>query len=109
MLPKITEGGSLANILDQCMYCVMGFGWVGLDFRGLLPPLFEETVLNLFSKNMNTAVENFQLVLDSHRWVPLPAVGFSSNSFGEEGQEDVTPPPNLMEHPPLAVFVNVKL
>ncbi|KAI7753571.1 hypothetical protein M8C21_003363 [Ambrosia artemisiifolia] len=46
------------------------------------------------------------LVLDSHRWVPLPAVGFSSNSFGEEGQEDVTPPPNLMEHPPLAVFIN---
>ncbi|KAJ0677286.1 putative oligomeric Golgi complex subunit 8, cullin repeat-like-containing domain superfamily [Helianthus annuus] len=106
MLPKITEGGSLSNILDQCMYCAMGLGWVGLDFRGLLPPLFEEAVLNLFSKNMNTAVENFQLVLDSHRWVPLPAVGFSSNSFGEEGQEDVTPPPNLMEHPPLAVFVN---
>lgn len=106
MLPKITEGGSLSNILDQCMYCAMGLGWVGLDFRGLLPPLFEEAVLNLFSKNMNTAVENFQLVLDSHRWVPLPAVGFSSNSIGDESQEDVTPPPNLMEHSPLAVFVN---
>ncbi|MFS7981387.1 putative oligomeric Golgi complex subunit 8, cullin repeat-like-containing domain superfamily [Helianthus anomalus] len=106
MLPKITEGGSLSNILDQCMYCAMGLGWVGLDFRGLLPPLFEEAVLNLFSKNMTTAVENFQLVLDSHRWVPLPAVGFSSNSFGEESHEDVTPPPNLMEHPPLAVFIN---
>ncbi|KAD2393962.1 hypothetical protein E3N88_40939 [Mikania micrantha] len=106
MLPKITEGGSLSNILDQCMYCAMGLGWVGLDFRGLLPPLFEEAVLNLFSKNMKTAVENFQLVLDSHRWVPQPTVGFSSNSFGEEGHEDVTPPPSLMEHPPLAVFVN---
>ncbi|KVH93608.1 hypothetical protein Ccrd_004339 [Cynara cardunculus var. scolymus] len=106
MLPKITEGGSLSNILDQCMYCAMGLGWVGLDFRGLLPPLFEEAVLNLFSKNMSTAAENFQLVLDSHRWVPLPAVGFSSNSFGEESQEDITPPPSLMEHPPLAVFVN---
>ncbi|KAI3715367.1 hypothetical protein L6452_22348 [Arctium lappa] len=106
MLPKITEGGSLSNILDQCMYCAMGLGWVGLDFRGLLPPLFEEAVLNLFSKNMSTAVENFQLVLDSHRWVPLPAVGFSSNSYGEESQEDITPPPSLMEHPPLAVFIN---
>ncbi|KAL7606281.1 conserved oligomeric Golgi complex subunit 8 [Lactuca sativa] len=106
MLPKITEGGSLSNILDQCMYCAMGLGWVGLDFRGLLPPLFEEAVLNLFSKNMNTAVENFQLVLDSHRWVPLPAVGFSSNSVGDESQEDITPPPSLMEHSPLAVFVN---
>ncbi|XP_071920206.1 conserved oligomeric Golgi complex subunit 8 [Coffea arabica] len=106
MLPKITEGGSLSNILEQCMYGAMGLGWVGLDFRGLLPPLFEEAVLNLFSKNMNTAVQNFQLVLDAHRWVPLPAVGFPSSTFGEESQEDVNPPPNLMEHPPLAVFVN---
>ncbi|XP_071715149.1 conserved oligomeric Golgi complex subunit 8-like [Rutidosis leptorrhynchoides] len=106
MLPKITEGGSLSNVLDQCMYCAMGLGWVGLDFRGLLPPLFEEAVLNLFSKNMSTAVENFQLVLDSHRWVPLPAVGFSSNSYGQESQDDVTPPSNLLEHPPLSVFVN---
>ncbi|XP_057505205.1 conserved oligomeric Golgi complex subunit 8-like [Actinidia eriantha] len=106
MLPKITEGGSLSNILDQCMYCAMGLGWVGLDFRGLLPSLFEEAVLNLFSKNMNTAVQNFQIVLDSHRWVPLPAVGFPANSIGEDSQEDVTPPSSLMEHPPFAVFVN---
>lgn len=47
-----------------------------------------------------------QLVLDSHRWVPLPVVGFPTNSIGEENQEDVTPPSYLMEHPPLAVFVN---
>lgn len=47
-----------------------------------------------------------QLVLNSHRWVPLPAVGFSANSVAEESQEDVTPPSHLMEHPPLAVFVN---
>ena len=47
-----------------------------------------------------------QLVLDSHRWVPLPAVGFPATTIGEESQEDVTPPSYLMEHPPLAVFVN---
>ncbi|GJT16423.1 hypothetical protein Tco_0875129 [Tanacetum coccineum] len=35
-------------------------------------------------------------------------VGFSTSSFSEENQEDVTPPPNLVEHPPLAVFVNVE-
>jgi len=44
--------------------------------------------------------------LDSHRWVPLPAVGFSGSSVGDENHEDVTPPSNLMEHPPLAVFIN---
>lgn len=46
------------------------------------------------------------MVLDSHRWVPLPAVGFPTSSFSEESHEDVTPPSSLMEHPPLAVFVN---
>ncbi|XVE53874.1 hypothetical protein DITRI_Ditri03aG0036700 [Diplodiscus trichospermus] len=134
MLPKITEGGSLSNILDQYMVEVMvillveqetvlplilmmllilvvadsivQWGSAGLDFRGLLPSVFEEVVLNLFSKNMNTAIENFQLVLDSHRWVPLPAVGFFATSIGEESQDDVTPPSDLMEHPPLAVFIN---
>ncbi|CAN0882061.1 Conserved oligomeric Golgi complex subunit 8 [Linum grandiflorum] len=106
MLPKITEGGPLSNILEQCMYCAMGLGGVGLDFRGLLSPLFEEAVVNLFSKNMDTAVENFQLVLDSHRWVPLPAVGYPISNIGEETQDDITPPSYLMEHPPLAVFVN---
>ncbi|MBA0622362.1 hypothetical protein Godav_007914 [Gossypium davidsonii] len=38
-----------------------------------------------------------QLVLDSHRWVPLPAVGFSATSISEDSQEDVTPPSYLME------------
>ncbi|PAN21238.1 hypothetical protein PAHAL_3G451900 [Panicum hallii] len=106
MLPNITEGGSLSSILDQCMYCAMGLGLVGLDFRGLLPPIFENAVLNLFSKNMSTAVENFQVVLDSHRWVPMPSVGFVANGVVDETSDDVTPPSVLMEHPPLAVFVN---
>ncbi|KAG6471211.1 hypothetical protein ZIOFF_072312 [Zingiber officinale] len=106
MLPKITEGGSLSNILDQCMYCAMGLGLVGLDFRGLLPPLFEGAVINLFSKNMSTAVKNFQIVLDSHRWVPLPSVGFASNGSMDESNDDVAPPSALMEHPPIAIFVN---
>ncbi|XP_038978357.1 conserved oligomeric Golgi complex subunit 8-like isoform X2 [Phoenix dactylifera] len=106
MLPKITDGGSLSNILDQCMYCAMGLGLVGLDFRGLLPLLFEDAVVNLFSKNMNIAVENFQIVLDSHRWVPLPSVGFATNGVINESHDDVTPPSVLMEHPPIAVFVN---
>ncbi|EPS65750.1 hypothetical protein M569_09027, partial [Genlisea aurea] len=47
-----------------------------------------------------------QLVLDSHRWVPLPAVGFPASALGEETLDDVSPPSNLMEHPPLAVFIN---
>ncbi|KAH0726079.1 hypothetical protein KY284_001944 [Solanum tuberosum] len=109
------EEGSLT--ISSLLYIAMGLGWVGLDFRGLLPPLFEEAVLNLFSKNMNAAVENFQpIILHSELVICklyLIPVGsrFSSldsitSSLSEESHEDVTPPSSLMEHPPLAVFVN---
>lgn len=32
------------DVVHLCygQYCAMGLGWVGLDFRGLLPSLFEE-------------------------------------------------------------------
>ncbi|KAF3330279.1 conserved oligomeric Golgi complex subunit 8 [Carex littledalei] len=106
MLPKISDGVSLSNTLDNCMYCAIGLGLVGLDFRALLPPIFESAVFNMFSKNMSTAIENFQVVLDSHRWVPMPSVGFANNGAIDDTRDDVTPPFVLMEHPPLAVFVN---
>jgi conserved oligomeric Golgi complex subunit 8 len=44
--------------------------------------------------------------LDSHRWVSMPSVGFVANGVADETSDDVTPPSVLMEHPPLAVFVN---
>ncbi|XP_078179591.1 conserved oligomeric Golgi complex subunit 8-like [Carex rostrata] len=106
MLPKISDGVSMSNTLDNCMYCAIGLGMVGLDFRALLPPIFESAAFNMFSKNMSTAIENFQVVLDSHRWVPMPSVGFANNGAMDDTRDDVTPPFVLMEHPPLPVFVN---
>ncbi|KAF7057447.1 hypothetical protein CFC21_064715 [Triticum aestivum] len=100
-----SDGGLLFSWAMH-QYCAMGLGLVGLDFRCLLPPIFENAVLNLFSKNMSTAVENFQVVLDSHRWVPMPSIGFVTNGAVDDTSDDVTPPSVLMEHPPLAVFVN---
>ena len=34
------------------MYCGMSLGRVGLDFRGLLVPVFEQEVLRLFSTSV---------------------------------------------------------
>ncbi|XP_024196494.1 conserved oligomeric Golgi complex subunit 8 [Rosa chinensis] len=112
LLPNISDGVSLSNILEESMYCGMVLGRViGLDFRGMLPPIFEEAVVNMFSNNVSRAVEGFQLVLDSHRWVLLPAI--ANSSFGGGGGNDddddddvIEPPYCLMDHPPLAVFVN---
>ena len=51
-LPRVREGGSLASVLEHCMYCGMSLGRVGLDFRGLLPPVFEACVLDLFATSV---------------------------------------------------------
>ena len=51
-LPRVGEGGALASVLEHCMYCGMSLGRVGLDFRGLLPPLFEAAVLGLFQSSV---------------------------------------------------------
>eukprot|EP00958_Prasinococcus_capsulatus_P030238 scaffold7998_cov417-Prasinococcus_capsulatus_cf.AAC.16 len=104
LLPKVDEGGSLASVLDHCMYCGMSLGRVGLDFRGLLAPLFEECVLELFSRNLATAVENFHVILDQHRWVSLPSIATAAKNSANA--DDLTPPYSLMEHTPLAAFVN---
>ncbi len=55
-LPRITEGGSLASVLEHCMYCGMSLGRVGLDFRGLLVPVFEQEVLRLFSSSVKVCL-----------------------------------------------------
>lgn len=51
-LPRIGEGGSLASVLEHCMYCGMSLGRVGLDFRALLVPIFEAEVLRLFANSV---------------------------------------------------------
>lgn len=38
----------------------------------------------------------------------MPSVGFTANGGMDESHDDVTPPSVLMEHPPIAVFVNGK-
>ena len=49
-LPRVSEGGSLASVLDHAMYCGGSLGRVGLDFRPLLAPLFEQAVLALYAQ-----------------------------------------------------------
>lgn len=117
-LPLIKEGGSLSSVLEHSMYCGMSLGRVGLDFRGLLPPVFEKCMAALFSTALSNALEAFHVTLERHKWVAMPNIPYApkrqSSSNGDkggeaeagEGMEDLSPPHVLMEHLPLAVFVN---
>ena len=58
-LPKIHDGSSIFNLLDQSMYLGLSLSRVGLDFRGLLPPIFEKHIFSLFSKAISSSTSQF--------------------------------------------------
>lgn len=130
-LPRVEEGTNLAAVLEHCMYCCSSLSRVGLDFSGMLEPLFQLCILHLFSNKLAVAVDAFHQRLDSHKWVSMPtplfhqkakqaeaaAAAAAAAGGGEEGaaagsdkpeqqQQQLTPPYELMEHVPLAVFTN---
>lgn len=59
--------------LSPPQYCGSSLSRVGLDFQALLLPLFEACGLQLFAAHLSNAVDGFNLRLESHKWVPLPA------------------------------------
>jgi hypothetical protein len=46
---------------------------VGLEFQGLLQPIFQDCALQLFTANLTAAVDAFNGRLESHKWLPMPA------------------------------------
>lgn len=75
-LPNITEGGSLASVMEHCNYCGASLSRVGLDFRALLAPVLELVTLQLFGNCLAVAVDAFTLRLEGHKWVAMPGPMF---------------------------------
>jgi hypothetical protein len=117
-LPFVHEGANLSSVFEHCMYCGMSLGRIGLDFRCLLVPLFEEAVFSLFTKHTKNALSIFASMLASYKW---PKVNNSSNVEGptatsttsssgsglaKESESSAGPPYSLMQHTPLAILTN---
>jgi hypothetical protein len=135
-LPNVEEGTNLAAVLEHCMYCCSSLSRVGLDFSCLLQSAFQLCILQLFSARLAVAVDAFHQRLDSHKWLAMHAPMFhkqqaaarqqdgssggngtpggssapSADGGSEQQQQQaaavLTPPYELMEHMPLAVFTN---
>jgi len=118
-LPLIEDGGSLASVLDHCMYCGKALARVGLDFRPTVFPMFQDAAYANFERLVQVADEVFQEMIATHRWVAIPSVlnramEMSKNQKEDEKEEEsakvltkgIEPPIVLVEHPPLAVYTN---
>ncbi|KND03234.1 Golgi transport complex subunit COG8 [Spizellomyces punctatus DAOM BR117] len=58
-LPHVTDASQVASLSTQTMYFGMSLGWVGIDLRGLVGPLFEETVAGIVEKIIGESVRDF--------------------------------------------------
>ncbi|ELR22393.1 golgi family protein, putative [Acanthamoeba castellanii str. Neff] len=107
-LPEVKEGALVGNILEQSMYYATSLARVGLDFRGLLGPIFEHAVYNLFSSFVQTAVLRFSQTLKAQKWVaPSRALAAAMlTGLDNEASSKLAPPVVLMDYPPLAVLTN---
>ena len=60
MIPKLTDGSSLANVLDVSMFFGQSLGRLGADFRLLLVPVFENASVELFARGLKEGLRQFE-------------------------------------------------
>ena len=107
--------------MEHAKYTGASLARVGLDFRPLLEPAFADAARNIFERAMDDAVVDFERVAEQHRWAAMPsaaaaaaAAGSGSGSAAKPGDPPNDPPNDpsnappyvLLEHVPVAAFVN---
>ena len=101
-LPGITEGSYIYNLIEQCSYCGASLARVGIDFRPMLPPLFEECVMRMFKQSMEGCVDALLSGLNEYGWWvssrELARLGLPVDKSGA-----------LMSYPPLIMAANVMI
>lgn len=101
-LPRLTD--RFNTVLGQCMHFALSLGRVGMDFRPLLAPLFEQTIADLFSSRIDLAFSDFvgqvpTMALVAHSTLP--------DADTEPGMSDAPIAPlSLMAFPILARLTN---
>ena len=122
---KMGVGNRLDSVLSQSMYFGLAFSRVGLDFRVLMVPLFEEAILNQIKKHIDLANTKLEDSLNRLNWSELfIETNSNSNSNSSNNKNDlfnanmsaqqqvnsvINPPIEIMEFQPLALYLNCLL
>ncbi|XXQ35753.1 Conserved oligomeric Golgi complex subunit 8 [Plasmodiophora brassicae] len=100
-LAQITNGTSLATLLEQAMYCGLSLGTIGIDFRALLIPLFAARIAALFQQALRQASATFHRSLSTHLW-HMDAATLAKLGIVAPGPAFA----DVMQYPPLAVLAS---
>eukprot|EP00892_Ulva_mutabilis_P004267 jgi/Ulvmu1/2211/UM013_0057.1 len=110
LLATVQDGSTLGTLVEAAMHCGRSLSRVGLDFRGPLAACVSRAAHGLFRSHIARASAMLSSSIDMHKWVAMPTSRVVALETGGGGGAaaaalaDATP--LLMQHPPLAVFVN---
>ncbi|KAF8753687.1 Dor1 protein [Rhizoctonia solani] len=99
-LPHISDPSALNALLSQLSYCGSAFARIGLDFRSMLPTIFEQAV-----------VTGTEISKAPHAVVDYPGASQQPphGAPSEAGPVNHLPPSLLSSYPPIAVLTNVHI
>lgn len=114
-LPHISDPSALNALLSQLSYCGSAFARIGLDFRPMLPTLFEQAVIVGVSRTLEQGATAFsQRMQQMQRSQKLPALWLVTPE--QAGDPPIAPrstsgstyqPPSLLSsYPPIAMLAN---
>jgi hypothetical protein len=122
-VPAIDEGARLAAAHEHARYCAASLARAGMEYRPLLVPIFANAASALYASCLADAARDFERVVETHRWTGVggSAAGVPASSADEKEGEETrekdssnaeqeslppVPPRALLEHVPVASFVN---
>lgn len=106
---------SFDGILGQCMYFGLSFSRVGVDFRGLMVPIFTKVIEDTFVSNMEACDKRFEQQMEHFTLINKAALYSRTTKLSEdttEGEQSDTvseyfsPPESLLDFYPLACLCN---
>lgn len=108
---------SIDTVLGQCMYFGLSFSRVGVDFRGLMAPIFAKVILDKFSVAVQLTQQQFETDMERFTLInklatsSLSALGganaaAAAGTTDEETAGPLLPPDSLLDFQPLAIFCN---
>ncbi|KAF8602393.1 Dor1-domain-containing protein [Ceratobasidium sp. AG-I] len=114
-LPHISDSSALNTLLSQLSYCGSAFARIGLDFRPMLPKLFEQAVLKGVSRTLDEGEAAFSNRLQNMQrsrklpslWLVTPEQASNPPMAPKPTASNLhVPPPLLSAYPPIALLAN---
>lgn len=104
----------ITTILGQCMYFGASFSRIGVDFRAQLAPIFLKVMTKYLNVSVIKATKQFEMDMERFTLINKDRTTFKRNiklgdSVDLHADNPYSPPENLLDFRPLAVYCNALL